>query len=48
MRWLVLVCNVLWYMVNKSDLLWLVIICDLDGIELDDFFITTDCTATGA
>ena len=45
---LVLVRDVLWYTVNKRDLLRLVIVRDPDGIEPDDFFITTDRTATGA
>ena len=48
MRRLVLVRDVLWYAVNKRDLLRLVIVRDPDGIEPDDFFITTDRTATGA
>ena len=47
-RRLVLVRDVLWYTVNKRDLLRLVIVRDPDGIESDDFFITTDRTATGA
>lgn len=45
---LVLVRDVLWYAVNKRDLVRLVIVRDPDGIEPDDFFITTDTTATGA
>jgi hypothetical protein len=45
---LVCVHDVLWYAVNKSDLLRLVIVRDPDGIEPDDFFVTTDRTASGA
>jgi DDE superfamily endonuclease len=45
---LVLVRDVLWYAVSKRDLLRLVIVRDPDGVEPDDFFITTDRTATGA
>ncbi len=45
---LVLVRDVLWYAVNKRDLVRLVIVRDPDGIEPDDFFITTDTTATSA
>lgn len=44
----VYVRDVLWYKVNKHDLLRLVIVRDPDGVEPDDFFITTDRTATGA
>jgi hypothetical protein len=47
-RRLVQVRDVLWYTVNKHDLLRLVIVRDPDGIEPDDFFITTDRAATGA
>jgi hypothetical protein len=36
------------YSVNKRDLLRLVIVRDPDGAEPDDFFVTTDRTATGA
>ena len=43
---LVHVRDVLWYAVNKRDLLRLVIVRDPAGIEPDDFFITTDLTAT--
>jgi hypothetical protein len=45
---LVHVRDVLWYTVNKRDLLRLVIVRDPAGVEPDDFFITTDLTATGA
>ncbi len=45
---LVHVRDVLWYAVNKRDLLRLVIVRDPSGVEPDDFFITTDLTATGA
>jgi len=45
---LVLVRDVLWYTVQKHRLLRLVIVRDPDGIENDDFFFTTDLTATGA
>ena len=38
----------LWYRVNKQRLVRLVIIRDPDGIENDDYFLTTDLTATGA
>jgi hypothetical protein len=38
-------CDVLWYTVNKRDLLRLVIVRDPAGIEPDDFF-TTDLDAT--
>lgn len=40
--------DVLWYSVNKRDLVRLVIVRDPDGVEPDDFFFTTDLTATGA
>ncbi len=40
--------DVLWYRVNKTELVRLVIIRDPDGVEPDDFFFTTDLTATGA
>jgi len=40
--------DVLWYSVNKKQLLRLVIVRDPAGVEPDDFFITTDLTATGA
>jgi hypothetical protein len=45
---LVHVRDVLWYRVNKADLVRLVIVRDPDGIEPDDFFFTTDLAATGA
>ncbi len=48
MQRLVCVRDVLWYAVNSSDLLRLVIVRDPGGIEPDDFFVTTDRTATGA
>ena len=40
--------DVLWYTVNKNDLVRLVIVRDPAGIEPDDFFVTTDLTASGA
>jgi hypothetical protein len=39
---------VLWYRVNKTDLVRLVIVRDPDGIEPDDYFFTTDLDATPA
>lgn len=45
---LVLVRDVLWYRVNRHDLVRLVIVRDPDGVEPDDFFVTTDRIATGA
>ncbi len=45
---LVHVRDVLWYSVNKHDLLRLVIVRDLTGAQPDDFFITTNLAATGA
>jgi len=45
---LVYVRDVLWYAVNKNDLVRLVIVRDPHGVEPDDFFITTDTSATGA
>ncbi len=45
---LVHVRDVLWYKVNQTDLVRLVIVRDPAGVEPDDFFITTDRTATGA
>lgn len=45
---LVHVRDVLWYRVNKTDLVRLVIVRDPDGIEPDDYFFTTDLTATAA
>ncbi len=44
---LVCVRDVLWYAVNKHDLLRLVIVRDPAGVEPDDFFVTTDLTASG-
>ena len=45
---LVHVRDVLWYTVNKHDLVRLVVARDPDGAEPDDFFLTTDLAATGA
>ena len=45
---LVYVGDVLWYAVNKRDLVRLVVVRDPAGIEPDDFFFTTDLGATGA
>ena len=45
---LVLVRDVLWYTVNKADLVRLVIVRDPNGIEPDDYFFTTDTSATAA
>ena len=45
---LVLVQDVLWYKVQKHRTVRLVIVRDPDGIENDDYFFTTDPTATGA
>ena len=45
---LVHVRDVLWYRVNKRDLVRLVVVRDPAGIEADDFFFTTDLGATGA
>lgn len=45
---LVHVRDVLWYRVNKSDLVRLVIVRDPDRIEPDDYFFTTDLSATAA
>ena len=45
---LVHVRDVLWYRVNKTDLVRLVIVRDPAGVEPDDFFVTTDLTASGA
>lgn len=42
---LVYVRDVLWYRVNKHDLVRLVIVRDPDGVEPDDFFFTTDTDA---
>ena len=38
--------DVLWYRVNKTDLVRLVIVRDPDGVEPDDYFFTTDLNAT--
>ncbi len=40
--------DVLWYAVNKHDLVRLVVVRDPEAIEPDDFFFTTDLAATGA
>lgn len=40
--------DVLWYRVNKTELVRLAIVRDPAGVEPDDFFFTTDRTATGA
>lgn len=40
--------DVLWYRVNKTDLVRLVIVRDPDGVQPDDYFFTTDLTATAA
>jgi DDE superfamily endonuclease len=45
---LVLTHDVLWHVVNKSDLVRLVIVRDPTGIDPDEYFVTTDLTATGA
>jgi hypothetical protein len=45
---LVLVRDVLWYTVNKHNLVRLVIVRDPASVENDDYFFTTDLTATGA
>ena len=45
---LVYVRDVLWYKVNKTSLVRLVVVRDPAGVEADDFFFTTDLTATGA
>ena len=45
---LVSVRDVLWYTVNKHNLLRLVIVRDPAGVESDDFFITTDTSTSGA
>jgi hypothetical protein len=45
---LVYVSDVLWYAVNKDHLLRLVTVRDPAGLEPDDFFVTTDLSATGA
>jgi hypothetical protein len=38
--------DILWYKVNKHDLVRLVIVRDPDGVQPDDYFFTTDLTAT--
>jgi hypothetical protein len=45
---LVHVRDVLWYAVNNADLVRLVIVRDPNGVEPDDFFVTTDLAASGA
>ena len=45
---LILTRDVLWYGVNPKQLVRLVIVRDPNGIEPDDFFITTDLDASGA
>ena len=40
--------DVLWYTVNKTDLVRLVVVRDPAGVQPDDFFVTTDLTASGA
>ena len=40
--------TVLWFGVDRTRLVLLVIVRDPDGVEPDDFFFTTDLTATGA
>ena len=40
--------DVLWYRVNKTDLVRLVIVRHPDGVEPDDYFFTTDTSATAA
>ena len=45
---LVHVRDVLWYQVNKTGLVRLVIVRDPDGIQRDDFFVTSDLTNSGA
>lgn len=40
--------EVLWYKVNKTKLVRLVIVRDPDGVEPDDYFFTTDTGATAA
>jgi hypothetical protein len=39
---------VLWYSVNPKELVRLVIVRDPAGVEPDDFFVTTDLSASGA
>lgn len=45
---LVLTRDVLWYGVNPKQLVRLAVVRDPNGIEPDDFFLTTDLTASGA
>ncbi len=45
---LVYTCDVLWYRVNKTEQVRLVIVRDPTSVEPDDFFFTTDLTASGA
>lgn len=45
---LVLIKDVLWYRVNKDNLVRLVIVRDPEGDEPDDFLFSTDLTAAGA
>jgi DDE superfamily endonuclease len=45
---LILVHDVLWYIINNHDLVRLVVIRDPTGNDPDEFFVTTDTTATGA
>ena len=40
--------DMLWYKVNKTDLVRLVIVRDPDGVEPDDYFFTTDLNASAA
>ncbi len=40
--------DVLWYRVNKTELVRLAIVRDPDGVEPDDFFFTTDLSANGS
>lgn len=43
---LVHVRDVLWYQVNKTDLVRLIIVRDPEHVEPDDYFFTTDLTTT--
>jgi len=45
---LVHVRDVLWYKVNRTRLVRLVVVRDPNGVEPDDYFFTTDLQATGA
>src|SRR5680860_1009523 len=40
--------DMLWYHVNKTDLVRLVIVRDPDGVEPDDYFFTTDPNTSAA